>query len=179
MLLVKCTWLTDCQHLFKCCSLGSLVIWCNQVCVNTMFPGLNIPAYLSQRSCKKNPKSYGTSQTLQSLVSMMLNFTATRKRLKKYSLSGKVSRRKLLSKKNMAAGFIQPCPLDRWDQRSKPNTAYINSANFNCQHRDDDLSLFCSHMTCAPCSHWVERELLCIPKYSRVKCQASYPLKLT
>lgn len=71
------------------------------------------PSILISEKLQKNPKSYSTSQTLQSLVSMMLNFTTTRKRLKKYSLSGKVSRRKLLSKKNMAARFIQQCPLDR------------------------------------------------------------------
>ncbi len=37
------------------------------------------------------------------------------------------------------------------------------------------LGLFCSHTTWAPHSHRVEHELLCIPKYSRVKCEAIHP----
>ncbi len=34
------------------------------------------------------------------------------------------------------------------------------------------LGLFCSHRTWGPHSHWVDCELLCIPKYSRVKFEA-------
>lgn len=41
-----------------------------------------------------------------------------------------------------------------------------------CWWWGDDFGLFSSHRTWTPCSHWVSHELLCIPKYSRVKYEA-------
>lgn len=32
---------------------------------------------------------------------------------------------------------------------------------------------FCRHMTWAPCSHWVDHGLVCMPKCSRFKCEAT------
>jgi len=44
----------------------------------------------------------------------------------------------------------------------------------NCQELwwRGDVGLFYSHSTIALCSRWVDQELLSIPKYSRVKCEA-------
>lgn len=66
-----------------------------------------------------------------------------------------------LSKHNLAARLrLQSCictrpleSLDRRDQKKKK------------------LNLFCCYRIWAPCSHWVGRELLCVPKYSRVMCE--------
>lgn len=47
-----------------------------------------------------------------------------------------------------------------------------NTSNELCWWWGDDIGLFSSHRTWTPCSHWVSHELLCIPKYSRVKYEA-------
>lgn len=42
--------------------------------------------------------------------------------------------------------------------------------HLHCQAkwRRGDLDLFCNHRTWTPCSHWVNGELLCLPKYCSV-----------
>ena len=62
--------------------------------------------------------------------------------------------------------------------RKPKNSISAQTPHTNCQARwwrADDLGLFCSHRTWTSCSHSVHHELLCIPKYSRVKCEAICP----
>ena len=51
-------------------------------------------------------------------------------------------------------------------------TAYSSGCSLTIYLRADDVGLFCSHWTWTPCSHWVQHELLWIPKYSRVRCES-------
>ena len=58
----------------------------------------------------------------------------------------------------------------------KPNAAYQHKHLIpTVKHGDGGMMIwgsFCSHRTWTPCSQWVHHELLYIPKYSRVKCEA-------
>ena len=57
---------------------------------------------------------------------------------------------------------------------STTNTAYQHKGLRLTQWwKVKDWGLFCRHRSWTPCHHWSDRELLCIPKYSRVKCEAT------
>lgn len=63
-------------------------------------------------------------------------------------------------------------------EHHKPNTALSTNTSYQLSARcwrGDDLGLFCR--TC--CSHWVDHQLVCIPRCSRVKCESNvWKLKL-
>lgn len=52
-------------------------------------------------------------------------------------------------------------------------TPYTNCNAWWC--RANDMGFFCIHSPWAPCSHWVDHELYCIPKYFRGKCESVCP----
>ena len=111
--------------------------------------------------------------------------------MKKFGFFRKVVRRKhLLSKKKRTwqnSLSLQSCILTNylwsnvlWTDEakwiilaimysSKKQAHYIRIQSSYCQAQcwqSDDLEL---------CSHWVHHELLCIPNYSKVKCEATCP----
>ncbi len=87
---------------------------------------------------------------------------------------------KVASEKNIR--LLEQCP--KWRCLTIMHSATFGESQKTYQHKHlipklkhageglMSLGFFCSHRTWVPHSHWVDHEPLCIPKYSRLKCEA-------
>lgn len=60
------------------------------------------------------------------------------------------------------AKLLERRPLDRWDQNDVVWSKSARTPQTNSQRGGGEV------MICAPCSHLVRHEFLCVPKYARV-----------
>jgi len=93
---------------------------------------------------------------------------------KTFKTFGNLPRSRRPSKFPPRSDYAMQCKV-----RRKLNTAYQHKDLVSTFHHADGgvmiFGLFLSHRTWAPCSHWVDHELLCIIKCFRVKREAISP----
>jgi len=59
-----------------------------------------------------------------------------------------------------------------WQSNDITKTEFGHNAHTKYNISAQTPHTYCSHRTRTPCNYWVHRELLRIPKYSRVRCEA-------